>query len=636
MGKNISNSDFFERQNRARKSTRWLVVWFCLGLLATSVAIYFVFRAAGTFCGAGSVTQDFFPKWQISSPEELWFDPVLFAFVFAGTLVVVGCVSFFKSLQFSKSTGADVAQSLGGRQISLAATSPEERRLINVVQEMSIASGVPVPKIFILDKEMSINAFAAGTSVNRASVAVSRGALEKLSRDELQAVIGHEFSHILNGDMQINIRLVGWIFGLVAISLLGQIIIRLAVIAPRSRSNGKNNSRGLELVVLAVGVALVVIGIVSQFFSQIIQAAISRSRERLADASSAQFTRNPKALADALSRIGGDSEGSRISSPHANEFAHLFFANAVSSLFSTHPPLEERIRALDPAWDGRFLKPLSPRENFADENAPASKNKANTGGHRIFPSRRALGKLAAVPAIVRELSTRADDAKALIYILLMTDSPEHNVAQAKILLAKDSHPVFKKMQSLWQNLHDFPAEKRIDAVLLAAPALRELSAQEQADFCATLDELARADGNFSIFEFCILCSVKSILAPEDSEKNLSASSVATEIELALNLFLRESGVPANEQASVLSVALAENSLLPKNLRVLENFAIDVPVLESAFQKLRSANILVRENLIDAVAKIVVADGTKTGTESDLLNALSVVLNVPKCGENAKI
>lgn len=624
MGKSISTSDFFERQNKALRSTRWFVVWFALGLLATALAIYFVFRAAATFAELGNLTQEMFPEWHFRTNYAEWIDPALFIFVFAGTLIIVGGASLFKSIEFWNSTGSDVAESLGGREVLPTATSPQERRLINVVQEMSIASGVPVPQIFILKHEKSINAFAAGTSADRAAIAVSRGALEKLSRDELQAVIGHEFSHILNGDMRLNIRLACWIFGLVVISILGEILLRVAVLAPRTRSSDRKSNGGLGMILAAMAVAIIIIGALSQFFSQIIQAAISRSRERLADASSAQFTRNPTALANALSRIGGDAAGSRISSPHSKEFAHLFFADAIGSIFSTHPPLEERIRALNPSWDGKFLPPLSLRENFGKDAKSDEDGMEKNHAHRTM-SRRILH----LPPLVRELSQNANDARALICILLMTDSPEHNVEQAKILLNRESKAVFKKMESLWQNLKDFPAEKRIESVLIAAPALRSLSVKERAEFCETLDHLARADGRFSIFELCILSSVKSMLIVGDSEQNLSAANVASEIELALNLFLNESGVPAENRASLLASVLAENTLLPKNLRVLENFSPDLSELEAAFQKLRAANILVRENLINAVKKITAADQKETATESDLLSAMSVVLNVPR-------
>ena len=595
----VSSSDFFERQEKARRATRRLVFWFAFGLAGTAAAVYFLVIFALKASGCYD-----------ASSASLW-DPKTAACVFAGTLMVVGGASLVKSREFGSSAGADVARQLGGREVSPDASRPDERRLINVVQEMSLASGVPVPRIFILENERGINAFAAGTRTGRAAVAVSRGALDKLSRDELQAVVGHEFSHILNGDMQLNIRLVGWIFGLIVISLLGQILLRAGAFSPRTRSRDGKNAAAL---VLLIGVGLLAIGFISQIFAQIIQAAISRHRERLADASATQFTRNPKALANALSRIGGDALGSRISAPRAQEFAHLFFADGVNALFSTHPPLEERIRALDPSWDGEFLPPLSAPERA--ENA-----EANLSGLRN------VSETNSVPPFLAEMTRSADDAKTLICLLMMTDSPERNVEQAKILLEREKSAVFKKMEHLWERMRNFPREKRIAAVLVAAPALRELSARDRREFCETLDLLAQTDGNVSIFEFCILAAVRGLLLSE-SQRKLSPSDVRSEAELVLNFFLRGNKTPRSRWAQDLSAALAKQTMFPGTLRVLDEAALNLPALESAFRTLRASPIRIREQLLFTARDVIAADGEITPEENDVLSAFAVALACP--------
>lgn len=595
----VSSSDFFERQEKARRATRRLVFWFAFGLAGTAAAVYFLVIFALKASGCYD-----------ASSASLW-DPKTAACVFAGTLMVVGGASLVKSREFGSSAGADVARQLGGREVSPDASRPDERRLINVVQEMSLASGVPVPRIFILENERGINAFAAGTSADRAAVAVSRGALDKLSRDELQAVVGHEFSHILNGDMQLNIRLVGWIFGLIVISLLGQILLRAGAFSPRTRSRDGKNAAAL---VLLIGVGLLAIGFISQIFAQIIQAAISRHRERLADASATQFTRNPKALANALSRIGDDAAGSRISSPRAGEFAHLFFASGVNALFATHPPLEERIRALDPSWDGEFLPPLSAPERA--ENA-----EANLSGLRN------VSETNSVPPFLAEMTRNADDAKTLICLLMMTDSPERNVEQAKILLEREKSAVFKKMEHLWERMRNFPREKRIAAVLVAAPALRELSARDRREFCETLDLLAQTDGNVSIFEFCILAAVRGLLLSE-SQRKLSPSDVRSEAELVLNFFLRGNKTPRSRWAQDLSAALAKQTMFPGSLRVLDDAALNFPALEAAFRKLRASPIRIREQLLFTARDVIAADGEITPEENDVLSAFAVALACP--------
>lgn len=619
-------SDFFRRQENARRATRRLVLWFAFGVAGTAAAIYAVIRFALTAGGVGNFTTPYFPEWLDGRGNaSLWADPVLMIAVFAGTLLVVGGASFFKSVEFSDASGADVARQLGGRRIPPDSDAPDETRLRNVVQEMSIASGVPVPEIFVLDGESSINAFAAGTRTENAAVAVSRGALEKLSRDELQAVVGHEFSHILNGDMRLNMRLCGWIYGLLMISLAGNILFRVGAMQPRTRSREKNDSGG---VMVLIGLGLLAIGFVSRIFAQIIQAAVSRSRERLADASATQFTRNPIALANALSRIGGDASGGRLSSPNAEEFAHLFFADGVGSIFATHPPLEERIRALDPDWDGKFLPPLSRRERAEEreENAPRAgihRAAAGTDLRRL----RNLAGTNSVPAFLAEMSRTADDAKALICLLIMTDSPEVNVEQAKILRVREKPATFRKMENLWARMRNFPREKRISGVLIAAPALRGLSARERRAFCETLERLAQADGSVSLYEFCILSAVRGLLIA-DGRENLSPSEVAHEAELALNLFLRKNETPPERRQTELAAALTNQALFPRSLRVLDDSALTVPALEAAFRKLRASSIRARECLLDAAAAIAAADGKTTGEEIDLFRSLAVALNCP--------
>ncbi len=232
---------------------------------------------------------------------------------------------------------------LDGRLINSNATEADERKLLNVVEEMAIASGIPVPQVYLLEDEAGINAFAAGHSTGDAAIGVTRGGMKMLSRDQLQGVIGHEFSHILNGDMRLNLRLMGLIFGILCLTVVGRVLLR---------------TRGTKNPLPLLGLALIVIGGIGVLFGRLIQAAVSRQREFLADAASVQFTRNPDGLAGALKKIGGLSSGSKLESPHAQEASHLFFANglrsSVSGLMATHPPLEERIRALDPAFDGEF------------------------------------------------------------------------------------------------------------------------------------------------------------------------------------------------------------------------------------------------------------------------------------------
>ena len=323
--------DFVEQQEQARHQTKRFILYFVLAIGSMIAVIYFLLalfflhQRMGVTAGIG---------W-------LW-DARLFACVSAGTLVVVMGGSLLKINELSHG-GRALAMRMGGRQVGANAAEPDQRKLMNVVEEMAIASGVPVPAVFVLEEEGGINAFAAGHSTSDAAIGVSRGCIQLLTRDELQGVIAHEFSHILNGDMRLNMRLIGWVFGILCLTIIGKLLLR---------------SRGRKNPAPVIGLVLVVVGFIGVFFGRLIQSAVSRQREFLADASAVQFTRNPGGLAGALKKIGGLSGGSRLSTEYADEAGHLFFGNALSegwfSLWSTHPPLQERIRRIDPGFDGTF------------------------------------------------------------------------------------------------------------------------------------------------------------------------------------------------------------------------------------------------------------------------------------------
>jgi Zn-dependent protease with chaperone function len=326
--------DFFEHQAKAKKQTTTLVLYFILAIAGIIASVY----------AASILLFHYLPAQQAGAPPSqrvLW-DPQLFLYVVIGTLAVILVASLYKTVLLSKG-GSAVAESLGGRLISTDTSEPNERKLRNVVEEMAIASGVPIPKIYVLDEEPGINAFAAGYTPSDAAIGITRGGMTLLNRDELQGVIGHEFSHLLNGDMRLNLRIMGVLFGIVFLTVLGRILLY------------SRGGRGRNPMML-FGLSLIVIGAVGVVFGRLIQAALSRQRELLADASAVQFTRNPAGLSSALQKIG--SVGSKIGSAHAVETSHMFFENSLSKPFlgmlSTHPPLEQRIRAIDPSWNGKF------------------------------------------------------------------------------------------------------------------------------------------------------------------------------------------------------------------------------------------------------------------------------------------
>jgi len=333
--------NFFEHQEHARKSTRWLLFLFVIAVLAIIGIADLFFLLVFSIIEAE----------HYASIHEV---PASFHMGIAVLVVfVVACASLYRLFSL-RAGGRQVAEEMGARLIVSSTTDADEKRLMNVVEEMAIASGFPVPQVYVLD-DSSINAFAAGHTAHDAIVAVTKGTLEALNREELQGVIAHEFSHILNGDMRLNLRLIGVLFGILFIGLVGRKVIRVTLEA----------EEGIK--VLPFGLGLVGIGYGGLFFGNLIKAMISRQREYLADASAVQFTRNPLGIGNALKKIGGSVFGTHIRNSQAEEYSHLYFMEGVEPPFlgmmNTHPPLADRIRRVEPHWDGRFIEPkIKPQE----------------------------------------------------------------------------------------------------------------------------------------------------------------------------------------------------------------------------------------------------------------------------------
>lgn len=325
--------DFTTHRHEAKQNTALLVALLAMGVLAIVSAVSVVFTVLLSYASDGP-------------------DPIAVITVVAPVtaFAVIG-TSLIRSAQIRGGGGAYVATSMGGRKIDADTRDLAERRLVNVVEEMTIASGAPMPELFVLDRESSINAFAAGWTADRAAIGVTRGALDRLDRRELQGVIAHELSHITNGDTRVKTRIVGWVFGIAVLTVLGRVLLHQMWWAPRRR--GRDDRSGFLLI--AAGAALLVIGSIGTLFARLVQAAVSRQREYLADATAVQYTRDPSGIGSALMKIGGSGGSSRIRSAHATETDHLFFTSSFSSALASHPPLHDRILRLVPSWDGRFI-----------------------------------------------------------------------------------------------------------------------------------------------------------------------------------------------------------------------------------------------------------------------------------------
>lgn len=430
--------DFFAYQEQARRLTYRLIVLFGLAVIGIILTCYFLAVFALAYAQYG-------PQWE---KGDLW-DPVLFGWITLGISTLIGLCSGFKIIQL-RGGGKIVAEELGGRLLSSSSVDLTERKILNIVEEMAIASGVPTPPVYMMDKEPGINAFAAGYTPQNAVIAVTRGCVEELSRDELQGVIAHEFSHILNGDMRINIHLMGILFGILIIGMMGYYAFRMT-----PYRNSKEDRTGI--FILIIGLGLIVIGSIGTFFGNLIKSAVSRQREFLADASAVQFTRNPEGIAGALKKIAGYKKGSGILNPKAPEASHLFFAKGVfEGLFATHPPIDERICRLDKSWEG--FQPIN-----------KTKDQSVDGVHSFFA------------AVSPEPFRHPQKAQEALLNLLQTNTS---------------------------------LQQKIRAIHLAIPALQTLSSNDYLQFKSALQNVIYRDQKVDLGEWLILHLICDHLEPK--------------------------------------------------------------------------------------------------------------------------
>ncbi|MDT7526375.1 M48 family metallopeptidase [Pseudidiomarina sp. GXY010] len=471
--------NFFAQQQQAKRNTSLLVLLFLLAFISI---IGIVTAAVAVFSGAVIVSD--------TAPTQIFWQPLIITMaVVAGGILLVCLV---KWLQL-RPGGHVVAESLGGIQLAPDSSDPLERRVLNVVEEMAIAANLPVPAVYLLPNEAGINAFAAGYETKDAAIGLTRGAVETFSREQLQAVVAHEFSHILNGDMRLNIRLIAALAGILSLTHLGYMLLRSSRFSSR-----RNNKNALPLV----GVALLVVGSIGVFFGQLIKAAVSRQREYLADAAAVQFTRNPEALAGALQQIGARQHGSRVHHSNADEASHLFFGQALSSWFTlmaTHPPLAQRIKRLTPHWNGKYP---SPQQHFSQtQQARQQQQRPN-----------ALEQLAklALPVLLLEQARSPQQAPQLIRGLL-----EANVIGSVSPLAELS------------------AAQQLALVELSIPALQLASTSSQLDIVKDLEHLAQRVANGGdLFHWCLYQLLARHLLPASKFKHTLANDQAFDITVA--------------------------------------------------------------------------------------------------------
>ncbi len=629
--------DFFARQEQSRRTSRVLVALFLLAFLVCALATTVVVGAAlrlylnsnALFLGGQSWQQ-----WVATHAG-------LAAMMIGGTLAVMGLASLYRAATIARG-GGQVARLLGATEISSEGTDPLQRRLVNVVEEMALAAGLPVPEIYVLEQEAGINAFAAGMSPTNAAITVTRGALERLDRAELQGVIAHEFSHVLNGDMRLNQQLMGLSFGILVLSIAGRWLLRSA----RFTRGGKNSGQAAALM---IGVALVMIGAIGVLCSRLIKAAVARQRERLADASAVQFTREPDGLAGALKKIAG--YGARIDSVDTEEVAHMLFersSRAFTGWFATHPPLIERIRALEPNFDPRDL-PEPSRLPPEPSSTPASANalRANVALSPLAAAAPLLDRAGdidapevggalrgAVPAEVAAAARSRDSS--LLLVLALALSPDEPARQRQMNLLDQQLGTTRAglCRRLAAELAPVEHSLYLPIVELAVPALKRRPGEQLTYLFEILTRLADLDPEPRLFGFVLLHALRAFLrgtpagAPTRPLTPLDPGA-------AIRVLLANVAAYGNEAAASARTAYAAG-LTSLGWQASPNdpsfdppaAARDLATLDSALLSLTGLRPRSKQRLLRGVLACIQADGTITAAERELFRMLAATLDTP--------
>ena len=639
--------NFFESQDRARKHTFQLVSLFALAVVSLIIMTNLLVMVAFGFINTE----------QVQSGESLirQIDWRTFATVSAAVGAVVLLGSLYKMLALSAG-GKAVAESLGGKLIPRNTDDPKQRKLLNVVEEISIASGTPAPPVYVLANEAGINAFAAGFSPRDAVIGVTQGTIDHLSREQLQGVIAHEFSHIFNGDMRLNIRLIGVLNGILILGILGYYLLYSASFSRRGRGDDKSAA-----AMLALAIGLMVIGYAGTFFGGLIKSAVSRQREYLADASAVQFTRNPDGIAGALKRIGGLESGSRVENPGASEVSHAFFAQGISGfmqgLSATHPPLAKRILRIVPHWDGKFDASDQPDLNQYGEDetkkepmtraelaqkvatvvtgaamtdvANAIDQIGNPVQETILHARSLIAEL---PESIKEAAREPYGARAVIYSLVLNNGQPVRDRQLKHLQEYADPNVYVLTQKLVEQVNGLDTRCRLPLVDMAIPALKQLSPDQYQVFRENLVALIETDARVELMEWTLQKILFNHLDGQFSKQKhaqrrlFNADQLKAEIELLLSVMAYASD--QDQQETEAAFASAADTLDFHGLRLGAKNEIRLSDLDQALQRLANLKPLDKPRLLLACATSAVHDQKLSTVEVELLRAFADVLDCP--------
>jgi Zn-dependent protease with chaperone function len=628
--------NFFQQQDASRRASRRLVFLFALAVACVVVAVDLAIS---------------FALWRFGTPDGEYFTLSQWmtahsGMLFGTTLVVLGIIglsSLYKTSVISSGGGA-VARSLGGVRISPDTTDPLQRRLLNVVEEIAIASGVPVPEVYLLEQESGINAFAAGMNPANAAIAVTRGALITLNRAELQGVIGHEFSHVLNGDMRLNTRLIGLLFGLLVIAVLARTVLRFGPQGGRGKRDGGAGA------IMLVALAVFVIGYVGLFFGRLIQAAVARRRESLADASAVQFTRDPTGLRNALVKIGAISAGSSLATPQGEDVAHMLFAPGMNRMFATHPPLEERIRAIDPQFNPQEFAEVRQRlanAASADDDNEATPRARDLSDLIALPPMQASTVAALVgnpatahmqlaqsireslPEAIQLAGRHPASARALLLGLALDRNPEARERQKSFIAQQLGLDVAQQIVALEPVITNLQPQQRIPAQMRAFAALRQLTQEERRQLLSCLNGMLQREGKLSLTSYVLRkltqVQLRDDLQPGTRARQLPLAPIRSEAGIVLSVLAQHGNSDREKARRAYEAGMYQ--LFPRERPAFAP-SEDWAAFDRALSRLDQLMPLAKEQVVQALVKTVMHDQQLTIGEAELLRAVCASLHCP--------
>ncbi len=637
--------DFFTRQEQSRRTSRILVALFMLSFLVCATATTAVVAIGARLYMRNNA---------LFLGTERWQDWVgahfgLLVILAGGTLAVMGLASLYRAASLARG-GGQVARMLGATQVTGGGSDPLQRRLLNVVEEMALASGLPVPEVYVLEQEQGINAFAAGLTHTNAAVTVTRGALERLTRTELQGVIAHEFSHILNGDMRLNQQLIGLSFGILVLSLAGRWLLRSARYTGRGRNNG-----GLAAAV-AIGLALTIIGAIGLLLSRLIKAAVSRQREALADASGVQFTRDPTGLAGALKKIAGYT--GQLTSVETEEVAHMLFERGAPSFagwFATHPPLVDRIKALDPSFDPRDLPapgtPVPEAEHAGAAADAAAPIQALAGG---APNSTALlGRIgqietpevgsalrAALPEEVYHAAHARDSSLLLVLALALSATDTVREHQLTLIESQLGGVRASQTRRLFEDLRTLDPQLRLPVLELALPALRQRPAEQLRYVFELVSRIGELDDAQRLFDYVLIRVLEAFLRAAPSAPSLGSGQQAGNASGKLGIREAVTALIANVAAFGHDDPTAARAAFVAGMTVVGSPTAKPPPfepvtaarnlgeLDRALRRLATLRPRDKLRILTAVLATIRRDGRIEVEEAELFRAIAATLDCP--------